>query len=212
MKSLFKRYWHILFGLYAFIYMPCFAYLEKTVTTDYNLIHCRLDELIPFCEYFILPYLFWFVFVAVACVYFFFKSQGESVRMFSYLIVGMSIAVATFFIYPNGLGDFRPREFPRENFCTDLVRFIYGADTSTNVLPSLHVYNTLVIVVAVFESRTFGKHKTLVRIIVSVIAVLICASTMFLKQHSVYDVIAAFALAAVLYPVFYKIPFFAKLK
>lgn len=205
MKQFFKKWWHILFGLYLFIYFPCFQYLEATVTTEYNLIHCRLDDLIPFCEYFIIPYYFWFVLVAVACAYFFFRSQQESVRMSCYLIIGMTIAVITFFIFPSGLGDIRPTEFERDNFCTDLVKMLYSMDTSTNVLPSLHVYNTLVVAVAVFKSKTFGKHHTTAKIIISIIAVLICASTVFLKQHSIYDVIAGFGLAAVLYPFIYVI-------
>ena len=210
MKTFFKKWWHALFGLYLFIYLPCFTYLEKHVTTDYHLIHCRLDDMIPFCEYFIIPYYTWFVFVAVACAYFFLRSQGESVRMYSYLIIGMSIAVITYFVYPNGLGNFRPAAFPRENVCTDLVRFLYKADTSTNVLPSLHVYNTLVVLVAVFHSKTFGKHHTCVKIITSIIGLLICLSTVFLKQHSVYDVLAAVVLAAALYPLIYRTKFFAR--
>ena len=210
MKNFFKKWGHALLALYLLIYMPCFSYLEKHVTTDYNLIHCTIDDYIPFCEYFIIPYYMWFLFIAVACVYFFFRSQGECIRMGAYLIIGMSIAVATYFIFPNGLGDFRPHTFPRDNVFTDLVQLLYSMDTSTNVLPSLHVYNTLVVVIAVFKSKTFGKHHNMMKIIVSIIGVLICASTMFLKQHSVYDVLAAIVLAAALYPLIYHTGFFAK--
>lgn len=210
MKNFIKKWGHGLLGLYLFIYLPCFSYLEKHVTTEYYLIHCPIDDYIPFCEYFIIPYYFWFIFIAVACAYFFLRSQGECIRMGSYLIIGMSIAVAVYFIFPNGLGDFRPHTFPRDNFCTELVKFLYSADTSTNVLPSLHVYNTLVVVIAVYKSKTFGRHHIAVKAVVSVIGLLICASTMFLKQHSVYDVLAAIVLAAVLYPLIYHTKFFAR--
>ena len=148
---------------------------------------------------------------ATACAYFFLRSQSEAVRMYSSLIIGMSIAVAIYFIFPNGLGNLRPAEFPRENACTKLVRFLYKADTSTNVLPSLHVYNTLVVLVAVFHSKTFGRYHTAVKVITSVIGALICASTLFLKQHSVYDVIAAVIMAGALYPLIYRSKLFARL-
>lgn len=92
-------------------------------------------------------------------IYFFIRSQGECVRMGAALIIGMSIAVIIYFVFPNGLADFRPETFPRDNFCTDLVKLLHKADTPTNVLPSLHVYNTLVIEFAVFNSKTFGRHK-----------------------------------------------------
>ena len=203
MKAFFKKWWHALLGLYALIYMPCFTYLEKHVIDEYHLIHCGLDDKIPFCEYFIIPYFFWFAFIAIACVYFFFKSQEECVRMGLYLIIGMSTAIIIYFVFPNGLGSIRPTEFPRDNFCTDMVKFLYKSDTSTNVLPSLHVFNTLVVVIAVFKSKTFKRPK-LMRTIVSVIAVFICLSTVFLKQHSVYDLLAAVALILILYPLIYK--------
>lgn len=171
--------------------MPCFSYLEKTINDsyDYNVIHCAFDDMVPFCEYFIIPYYFWFLFVGLAAVWFFFKSQGECIRMGFFLIFGITIAVICFAAYPNGLNDPRPDVFPRDNFCTDLVKMLYSSDTSTNVLPSLHVLNTLIVIIAVFESRTFGKFHNPMKIIVSVIGVLIVLSTMFLKQHSVYDVI-----------------------
>lgn len=211
MKKFFLKWGHALMALYLFIHMPCFIYLESHVTDNYHLIHCALDDYIPFCEYFIIPYYFWFAFIAIACVYFFLRSQAECIRMGSYLIIGMLISVIIYFVYPNGLGDFRPHEFPRDNFCTDLVRGLYKTDTSTNVLPSLHVYNTLCVAIAVFKSKTFGKAHTPVKVITAALSLLICASTVFLKQHSLWDIAAAVALAAALYPLIYKWKFFASI-
>ena len=45
---------------YFAIYLPWFGHLEKTVTTHFHVIHTALDDYIPFCEYFIIPYLLWF--------------------------------------------------------------------------------------------------------------------------------------------------------
>ena len=50
-----KRYSHIWILSYAFIYLPWFSYLEKTVTRDYYVIHTALDDLIPFSEVFYRP-------------------------------------------------------------------------------------------------------------------------------------------------------------
>ena len=52
----YKRAW---VGLYAFLYIPWFLYLEKHVTTDFHLIHVGLDDKIPFIEFFIVPYNHW---------------------------------------------------------------------------------------------------------------------------------------------------------
>ena len=71
-KDFLKKYNHAWVFLYAFIYMPWFTYLEKTVTTHFYEIHSKIDDYIPFIEYFIVPYLLWFVFITVCGLYFFF--------------------------------------------------------------------------------------------------------------------------------------------
>ena len=59
-----KRYKHAWVFLYALIYMPWFWFLEKHVTMNYHVVQTALDEEIPFIEYFIVPYMLWFVFIA----------------------------------------------------------------------------------------------------------------------------------------------------
>lgn len=72
LKNFIKKYKHAWVFLYAFIYMPWFMYLEKHITADseYHVIHSVLDDKIPFVEYFIVPYLLWFVFITAVFLYF----------------------------------------------------------------------------------------------------------------------------------------------
>lgn len=69
-KNFIKKYRHAWVLLYGLIYMPWFIYLERRIDVHYFLIHSPLDDYIPFIEYFIVPYLLWFAFVAVAAGYF----------------------------------------------------------------------------------------------------------------------------------------------
>lgn len=106
--------------------------------------------------------------------------------------------------------------FERDNIFVDMVRMLYRADTCTNVFPSLHVFNSLSVCVAVFESRELRKHKA-VSIGVYTLAGLIILATMFLKQHSVLDTIGACIMAGILYQFVYapqrkKMPRYAKQK
>ena len=58
MKKFYERYKHAIpLFIYAIIYLSWFGYLEKTVKRPANLIHMNLDDKIPFCEVFIVPYL-----------------------------------------------------------------------------------------------------------------------------------------------------------
>ena len=187
-----KRYKHAWVFLYALIYMPWFWFLEKHVTMNYHVVQTALDEEIPFIEYFIVPYMLWFVFIAATFLYFFVTDvQGF------YKLAKISFAV-----------------FERDNIFVDAVRMLYRTDTCTNVFPSLHVFNTLCACIAIHKSQALKKHKA-VCIGAYVLGALIIMATMFLKQHSVLDVTGAFIMAYLLYQWVYaeetkKVPGYSK--
>ena len=186
-KELFDKYHHAWVFLYGFIYMPWFSWLEKHVTSNYFVIHSVFDDYIPFIEIFIIPYLLWFVYVSGTVLYFFFTDKQGFYRICT--------------IFPNGL-NLRPSTFARDNIFVDLVRFIYRADTSTNVLPSLHVYNSIGCYIAIRNSQKLRQYKW-VQNGSLVLTVSIVLSTMFLKQHSVVDVIAAIVMIYFIYQFVY---------
>ena len=200
-KNFIKKYRHAWVLLYGFIYMPWFIYLEKRTDVHYFLIHSPLDDYIPFVEYFIVPYLLWFAFVAVAAGYFFFTDKTGFYRLSAFLIVGMTFFLFLCTVFPNGL-NLRPATFARDNIFVELVKHVYATDTPRNVLPSIHVFNSLGVCIAIWHSEALKKHRK-IQYGAYLLAVLIILSTVFLKQHSVTDVIAAFALACVIYPFVY---------
>lgn len=199
--KLLKKYKHAWVFSYAFLYMPWFLYLEKHVTTDYFVIHSIIDDYIPFVEYFIVPYLLWFVFIAVVFLYFFFTDVEGFYKLAKLSFIGMTIFLVISTLMPNGLM-LRPQYFPRDNVFTDMVRMLYRTDTPTNVFPSLHVFNSLAACIAINESQALQKHKK-VCWGAYVLAGLIILATVFLKQHSVIDVMGAFVMAYALYQFVY---------
>ena len=199
-KELFDKYHHAWVFLYGFIYMPWFSWLEKHVTSNYFVIHSVFDDYIPFIEIFIIPYLLWFVYVSGTVLYFFFTDKQGFYRICTLLITGMTLFLIICTIFPNGL-NLRPSTFARDNIF-DLVRFIYRADTSTNVLPSLHVYNSIGCYIAIRNSQKLRQYKW-VQNGSLVLTVSIVLSTMFLKQHSVVDVIAAIVMIYFIYQFVY---------
>ena len=201
MKQLIIRYRHAWVLLYGLIYMPWFIYLERRTDVHYFLIHSPVDDYIPFVEYFIVPYLLWFVFVAVAAGYFFFTDTKGFYRLCAFLIAGMTFFLILCTVFPNGL-NLRPTNFARDNVFVDLVKYIYATDTPTNVLPSIHVFNSIGVCIAIWHSDALKTHRR-IQYAAYVLALLIILSTMFLKQHSVTDVIAALVLACVIYPFVY---------
>lgn len=196
-----NKYGHAWVFLYAFIYFPWFNWLEKTITTNYSLVYSPLDSYIPFIEFFIVPYLLWFVYMAVTCFYFFFTSKEEFYKFTKMCIIGMTLFLIICTIFPNGLR-LRPTIFPRDNIFVDLVRFIYKVDTPTNVLPSLHVYNSVACHIAIMHNEKLSQNRV-ISTGSMILSISIVLSTMFLKQHSVIDVISALIMIYFVYGAVY---------
>ena len=202
MKKFYERYKHAIpLFIYAIIYLSWFGYLEKTVKRPANLIHMNLDDKIPFCEVFIVPYLLWFVYISAVVLYFFFKDKQDYYRSCTFLFTGMTVFLVVSTLWPNG-HHLRPAVMPRDNIFSTMVAMLYKTDTPTNLWPSIHVYNSLGAHFAVFRNEKLHR-KPVVHIGSLVLCVSIILSTMFLKQHSVFDVLTAFIMAAVMYIVVY---------
>ncbi|ABX44067.1 phosphatase PAP2 family protein [Lachnoclostridium phytofermentans] len=209
MNTFIKKYKHAWVLLYFFIYAPWFVYLEKTITTNYHSVHIKLDDYIPFNELFVIPYYLWFVLIALVVGYLFFKDKKEYYRSTAFLFIGMTVCLFIYTIWPNGQ-DLRPdlATLGRDNILIDIVRNLYRTDTNTNVCPSIHAFNSIGICIAVFHTNSL-KDKRYITIPTVILAILICMSTVFLKQHSVFDVISASLLSIVMYLVVY-VPDYAK--
>lgn len=173
----------LVIAIYALLYLITFNYLEnRTVFSyQYHVIDTVFDSYIPFCEYFIVPYLLWFPYMIMTIWYFIFKNNNkkEYYQLIFNLMMGMTIFLIVSYVYPNVL-HLRPHEFPRDNIFTDLVKFIYRTDTPTNVLPSIHVFNSLAIHMSLSNCQSLKDRKG-VRIGSLTLTILIIMSTMFFE-------------------------------
>ncbi len=203
MKTWILKNKHVFILLYFFVYLVWFGYLEKTVTTDFANMHIKLDDIIPFNEFFVIPYMLWFLYVASAVVFFLFTSKEDFLRLAAFLFTGMTICLIIYTIFPNG-HHLRPLVFERNNIFTDIIRNLYSVDTSTNVCPSIHVLNSIGVHIGIVNSKRFKDNKA-IKIGSFILMVSICLSTVFLKQHSAIDGICSVILSIPLYVVGYRI-------
>lgn len=206
MKAFFQKYKHAWVLLYAFLYLPWFFWLESRANLPYHVIHVWLDDKIPFVEYFIVPYLLWFVYVAAVFLYLFFKgTKQEFYRYCAFLFTGMTLFLVISTLYPNG-HLLRPTEFPRHNIFTFAVQILYQADTPTNIFPSIHVFNSIAAHRALVNNPRLG-HNRLIRGGSFVLMVSIILATMFLKQHSALDVMSGIVLGTLMDQIVYRMEF-----
>lgn len=198
-----KKYKHAwIIPVYGILYMMAFQYVEQR-SADLHIIRMKLDDYIPFCEYFIVPYLLWFAYIAATIFYFTFinENKKEYWQLVLTLGTGMTLFIIISLVYPNGQ-DLRPA-LTGDSIFIKLVQHLYKMDTPTNILPSIHVFNSTACCIAILRHEKFQKHKAFLAGTV-ILTTLIILSTVFLKQHTLLDVIAAFLLNAFCFQLLYK--------
>lgn len=184
------------FMLYIPVYVLTFFAVERLVpTTGYWVSYIPWDDLIPFCEYFVVFYCMWYPLLIGTALYLFLRDD-RSFRLYAwFLIVAFTGTLLFCLLFPNGQ-DLRPAEFSRHNLFTWVVQQIYRADTNTNVIPSMHVLGCMGACFGLFRCRTAPRRA---KIGVVALTLLINCSTVFIKQHSLLDVFIALAVSIVLY-------------
>ena len=152
-----------------------------------HVIHCALDDRIPFNEGFVFFYVGWYflVFGSLAWTFFFDVERFRKLQIF--IMITQAAAMLTYILYPS-VQNLRPAEFPRRNVLTAIMAFIYAFDTPTGVFPSLHVaYSLGILSVGLKDPRLPRVWKGLLTFTVVMIAAAVC----FVKQHSALDVLSA---------------------
>lgn len=196
---------HLKLLLYWPVFGVLFFLLERVVPVSrYYPMYCRFDDYIPFNEWFVFPYMFWFVFLIGIHVYTLFYDIDSFKRLMKYVMLTYSAALIIFVIFPN-CQNLRPEEFARDNFLTRFMEGFYQFDTSTNVCPSLHVVGSLCVMTCAMNIERFRSPGWMAFFAIS--TVLISISTVFLKQHSVIDIVAALPICFLAYfPCYVDLP------
>ena len=190
--------------IYMTIYVIWWGLLEHRQVSRYTVIHMAVDDAIPFLEIFVIPYMVWFVYVVGVVLFVLVMEQKRDYyRLITFLYVGMTVFLIVSTLQPN-IHELRPESFARSNLFTALVRGFYRVDTPTNLWPSIHVYNAIGAHIAVMESDFF-RTRHLPRRLSLLTCVLIILSTVFIKQHSVFDVLTAVAMSIILYLIVYQL-------
>lgn len=182
--------------LYWCVYIISFFAVERIVTTPRYVIYSPLDDMIPFTRFAIIFYVLWFPYIAFSLIYFVLKSEKKDFWKLSLsLMVSMMPTLLFYLLMPNGI-HLRPSTVEGNDIFAWAVRLIWNSDNTCNVCPSLHVIVTVLIDMA-WSTASIVKDKPVWRWTSHVVDVLICASTVLLKQHSIIDVVCGLVVAVV---------------
>ena len=182
------QYRHLLLLLGSVVYFCLYFLTENLIPAeDCHPVWCKLDDLIPFNELFVIFYVGWYVLIVLSLGYFALYSVESFKGLQTYIMVTQALAMVCYIVYPTRQ-DLRPDSFERENVLTWIMGIIYQFDTNTGVCPSLHVAYSLGIASAWLKEKSAAWY---VKLIVTVFVIGVCLSVAFTKQHSVVDIFAA---------------------
>ncbi len=189
-----KRFSHLLLLVGWLLYFGLYFLTENLIPAESCIpVHCGLDDVIPFCEWFVIPYVGWYFLIIVSLWWFAFYNVENFKRLQIFIMTTQILAMICYIALPTRQ-DLRPELFPRDNVLTDCVAFLYSFDTSTGVCPSLHcAYSIGIASVWLKEKNT----SLFVKGFVVLFVILVCLSTMFIKQHSAVDFFAAIPVCVV---------------
>ncbi len=180
--------------LYIPAYLLVFAFLELFPAKEYHIISCPLDRLIPTIPLFFIPYALWWLLFPGALLYFLvFGRKKDFLKLCFILFGGYTVCLLTYFLYPNGIDIRTP--LAGSDICSAAIRILRAGDPPQNVCPSMHVSSTVAICLTVLECRDISSRW---KRWIAILSVLIILATMFIKQHSVVDVVLGMLLSLLL--------------
>jgi len=143
-----------------------------------------VDQIIPFIEIFIIPYIIWYLYIVFAfCLLLVLYKRKYYEGIASYNI-GLIICYLFYIFFQTTVQ--RP-VLTEDNIFITLTKMIYNNDEPYNAFPSIHVYTTYLFMVLLWNV----KMKRSLWITVQITGLLIILSTLFVKQHVILDVIAS---------------------
>lgn len=146
-----------------------------------------IDAAIPLVPEWALIYAFAFIFWGLGLIM---TARQEKLLCYNLLgcVVTAEIICFVFFLL---LPSYVPRpELEVDGVCSWMLSFMYSVDEPTNCFPSMHCLLSYL----VFRQSMYCKNvKPWMKALAGVLTLLICLSTVFVKQHVVQDVISGLA-------------------
>lgn len=187
----------------CFLPLQIFYFVTQQLPLKHIIIDLKIDRALPFIPAFIIPYILWYAYIPLTMLYMYFKERTVYLRQCIALFSGMALCMVLFVTVPTALPEnFRPATLGNGIFDM-LCKMIYANDKPYNICPSLHCFEAVLIHISAFW-HTHLKKQYLWRCLSALLTVLICLSTVFIKQHSVIDVFAGALLAIIIYLIVIK--------
>lgn len=192
MKKLEKK--PIFLSIVLVIFESILYFVSKILQGEAHVMNGTIDNIIPFCVYFIIPYCFWYLLIFYIPYYYYKKDKDLFNKFYVSYVLIIIIANIFYLVYPSTV--IRP-EVSGNGILYWITNVIFTIDTpAINCFPSLHCgVITLMLLSSLESNKLSNNHK----LFMGVCMLIICASTLFIKQHAFIDAIGGITLTTIVY-------------
>ncbi len=179
------------FGFNTLVYSGTMTFIsDNRVFHDLSLpIDKKVPLLTGFMGIYVASYVFWALNYILAST----KSKEDMYRFVASDMCSRVVCLLFFVFYPTTI--VRP-EIVGNGFFDNLTAWMYSIDKPQNLFPSIHCLVSWFSVIGIRRNEKIPKWYKILSVI---IAILICLSTQFTKQHYIVDLVGGIALAELSY-------------
>ncbi|MDD2518597.1 MAG: phosphatase PAP2 family protein [Bacilli bacterium] len=208
MKKIIDLKFYLITAIGLLTFSGFFYFFVKLLEGDPILIGSTLDTYIPFLPIFIYIYNIWYPF-NILSLYFIFKDNANVyIKTIISLVFCFIISNSIFILYPTTVN--RPVINSYNNITEFITYMTFRIDTpATRCFPSNHCILCFIIIFSVLAIKNMSKWK---KSMIVAINILIILSTLFVKQHIIYDVIGSLIITVICFYILSRFKFFKYLE
>jgi len=167
-------------------YMVLFYLIRLIKVEKYLYPSMAFDLKIPYIGIFVVPYLSWLIWMPFIWLYTLFQDEKLFKKISYMMLLSMSLYLVFSLICPTAL-ELRPTLLNCKDIWCRLTTFLYSLTPETYVFPSLHVHHSLVALYAIYHGKDKLFQNKYFKLFGLIWTIMICLSTVFVKQHSMID-------------------------
>ncbi len=184
----------LIFALIPIAFESIIYFLCKLSPLEVTVLSSEFDNNLPFIPFFACFYYLWFLFLLVIPFVLNRMDRKYFLKYVTLTVICIVIGGLIFIFYPTTI-DHGVNLDEYKSIFTYLVRFIYFTDEpNLCCLPSMHCTLSFIFI---YTSLRAKEMKWYYKLLITLSSFGIVASTLFIKQHVIWDVYAAVALFAV---------------
>lgn len=198
-RLLTKNYLLSLSCLSSIAFMSVFYNLLNNDGGHAKVLLSPIDQVIPLIPSMSIPYLGWYPYIFVAMAFLCLKDRS----IYFKILISMNISlIFCYIIYYNFQTTvIRPVIFVT-NWTEQLLQTIYRNDPPFNCFPSIHCLHSYLVMRGAWLSKNISN---VTKSTFTIISITIILSTLFIKQHVIYDAFAAILLGEVIFCFIYGV-------